>query len=352
MEGVVMPMHIDLHNRQVLVTGSTGFVGSRLVDRLLHMGATVVCFARDNESPPHWLSNTKITRINSVSGHLENFEDVKRAVVEHDVELVFHLGAQAIVRAGRVDPLGTFESNIRGSYNLLEACRLYGENICSVVIASSDKAYGDSESLPYTENTPLAARNPYDVSKSCADLIAQSYAAAYGLPVAIARCGNIFGPGDLHWSRLVPGTIRSLLRGERPVIRSDGTLVRDYLYVDDAVDAYLRLARWAMHTSTSDDPLRAFNFSGANALSVLEMTRLLQDACQRRDLDPCILNNSSGEILEQELDCTRARSVLGWRPQHTLISALAATVEWYSQFLRSDTSSSLHSEALTSRATA
>jgi CDP-glucose 4,6-dehydratase len=316
----------------ILVTGATGFVGARLVARLLELGANVTCFIRDDEPASVLHRSGDLDRISVVTGRLEEFAHVRTAIVEREPDIVFHLGAQAIVRAGRVDPLGTFESNIRGTYHLLEACRLYRPQIRSIVIASSDKAYGECEALPYTETTPLAAQNPYDVSKSCADLIAQCYAASYGLPIAIARCGNIFGPGDLHWSRLVPGTIRSLLRGENPIIRSDGTPVRDYLFIDDAVEAYVCLAKWAATTSPKQDAQRAFNFSGGCALSVLEMTRLLQRACDRQDLEPVIQRNATGEIAEQELDCTRARQVLGWRAQAEIVSALHETVQWYRRY--------------------
>jgi CDP-glucose 4,6-dehydratase len=327
-------MNSSLENMPVLVTGAAGFVGARLAARLLELGAEVTCLLRDDDpaSPLHWAGDR--ARVSIVNGRLETFEQVRAAVVERQPGMVFHLGAQALVRAGAIDPLGTFESNIRGTYHVLEACRLYRKDIRAIVLASSDKAYGECASLPYREDTPLAARNPYDVSKSCGDLIAQSYAASYNLPIAIARCGNIYGPGDLHWSRLVPGTIRSLLQGRPPVIRSDGTPVRDYLHVDDAVDGYLRLSAWAAATPVTDDAQRAFNFSGQCALSVLEMTRLLQRACDRRDLEPVILNQAAGEIAEQELDCARAHAALDWRPRREVVSALRETVRWYREYLR------------------
>jgi CDP-glucose 4,6-dehydratase len=326
-------MNKTFENANVFVTGATGFVGARLVSRLLELGAQVTCFVRDDDPASSLHRCDAFERIAISNGRLEVFEHVKTAIVEREPETIFHLGAQAIVGAGRTDPLGTFESNIRGTCHVLEACRLYRSEIRSIVIASSDKAYGVCEALPYTETTPLAARNPYDVSKSCADLIAQSYADSYGLPLAIARCGNIYGPGDLHWSRLVPGTIRALLRGEPPKIRSDGSPVRDYLHVDDAVEAYLRLAEWALITPVTDVEQRAFNFSGECALSVLEMTRLLQRACDRPDLEPVILNEARGEIAEQELDCTRARSILKWKPEREVVAALSETVEWYREYL-------------------
>jgi CDP-glucose 4,6-dehydratase len=318
--------------RCVLVTGATGVVGCALVQRLVAGGAHVVCFVRDNDPASALHFSGTIERVAIANGRLEVFEHVKAAIVEREVDTVFHLGAQAIVGVGRRDPMGTFESNIRGTYHVLEACRLYGDKVKRIVIASSDKAYGECESLPYVESMPLRATNPYDVSKSCADLIAQSYAMSYGLPIAIARCGNIFGPGDLNWSRLVPGTIRSLLQGERPVIRSDGTLVRDYLFVEDAVDGYLALAQWC------DQPERkpcspAFNFSSNRALSVLEMTKLIQHACGRADLEPVVQGAAVGEIQSQHLDCARAHRKLGWKARHDVEAALAETVRWYRSYL-------------------
>lgn len=318
---------------RVLVTGATGVVGSQLVRRLLELGAHVTCFIRDHDpSSTLWFSGD-IDRVAVSSGRLEAFEHVKAAIVEREVDTIFHLGAQAIVGTGRRDPLGTFESNIRGTYHILEACRLLGDQVNRIVMASSDKAYGECESLPYTEDTPLAARNPYDVSKSCADLIAQSYFATYQSPIAIARCGNIFGPGDLHWSRLVPGSIRSLLNNERPVIRSDGRPLRDYLFVEDAVNAYLALAGWLSGDGHATDPQRAFNFSSNRPISVLEMTRLIQVACDRSDLKPVVMNQAIGEITAQHLDSTRAQRELGWSAPINLPDALEKSVEWYRQYL-------------------
>lgn len=323
-------------DRTVLVTGSTGIVGSRLVERLVELGASVVCFVRDHDPASALWTGGVIDRVAVASGRLEVFEHVKAAILERGVDTVFHLGAQAIVGVGQLDPLGTFESNIRGSWHVLEACRVGRSRVRRIVIASSDKAYGDSDHLPYTECMPLAAGGPYDVSKSCTDLIAQSYAKSYKLPIAIARCGNIFGPGDLNWSRLVPGAIRSALRGEPPVIRSDGTPIRDYLFVNDAIAGYLGLADWLDHPTSEADQQRAFNFSSGMPLSAMAMTQHILAACGRGDLQPRVLNQAHGEIASQHLDSSRARRVLNWSPTTTLDAALRTTIAWYRrQFDRS-----------------
>jgi CDP-glucose 4,6-dehydratase len=308
-------------------------LGSQLVHRLLDLGANVICFVRDHDPASALWFSGDIDRVAIASGRLETFEQVKAAIFEREVDTIFHLGAQAIVGVARIDPLGTFESNIRGTCHILEACRLSGGRVRRVVIASSDKAYGECAALPYTEAMPLAARNPYDASKSCADMIAQSYAITYRLPIAIARCGNIFGPGDVNWSRLVPGTVRSLLNAQRPVIRSDGTLVRDYLFVDDAVSAYLALADWLETAPSLESDQRAFNFSSGVPLTVLEMTGLIQEACGRTDLQPQVQNSAQGEIRAQHLDWSRAHRELGWTPGHEVVDALRATVEWYRRYL-------------------
>jgi CDP-glucose 4,6-dehydratase len=318
--------------RRVLVTGGAGFIGAHLVHALLERSAEVHVLDIDDGpgSPLSLLGSADA--VHFAPGRLERFEDVTAAIEEAEVDTVFHLGAQTIVGVARRDPLATFDANVGGTTHVLEACRCAAAHVRRVVVASSDKAYGDCDTLPYEESTPLAGRFPYDVSKTCTDLLAQSYATTYGLPVAIARCGNVFGPADLHWSRLVPGTIRSLLRGERPVIRSDGTLVRDYLYVDDAVSGYLALADWldaASHAPGAPVDPRAFNFSTGRPQSVLEMTERLRVACGRPDLEPVIEDTARGEIAAQHLDSTRAHTTLGWRPNPALDESLARTTAWY-----------------------
>jgi len=312
--------------RRVLVTGATGFVGSWLCRRLLREGAQITALVRDQDPQSEFIRSGDMGRCAVVSGCLEDYATLARAVRE--IDTVFHLGAQALVGAALLNPLETFESNIRGTYNLLEACRVHGDQVKRVVVASSDKAYGEAAVLPYTEAMPVQGRHPYDVSKSCTDLLAKAYAATYALPVTVARCGNIYGGGDLNWSRIVPGTIRLALRGEAPVLRSDGTLVRDYLHVDDVVDAYLALAEagaWG----------EAFNFSPGRPLTVLEITRATLAAAGRPDLEPVLLGTAKAEIQDQYLDAGKALRVLGWQPRLTLEEGLAATVAWYRAFLES-----------------
>lgn len=315
--------------RRVLVTGATGIIGSWLVRELLAARAQVVAFVRDADPQSELLRSGDLTRVTVINGALEDFRSLERAVNEHEVDAVFHLGAQALVGPAHRSPLPTFEANIRGTYNLLEACRLHRDLVRSVVIASSDKAYGEQANLPYTEAMSLQGRYPYEVSKSCTDLIAQCYYHAYGLPVAIARCGNVYGGGDLNWSRVVPGTIRSLLQGERPVIRSDGTYVRDYIYVKDVVRAYLCLGE---SVEREDVQGHAFNFSTETPLTVLELVRIIQRMLGS-DLEPDIRNQAHGEIRAQYLSAEKARTLLGWRPVASLEQGLAETIQWYRDFL-------------------
>ena len=319
------------NGRRVLVTGATGIVGSWLVRRLLSEGAVVVTLVYDWDPQTELIRSGDVERTHVVNGGLEDFHAVERAVNLHETDTVVHLGAQTLVGTANRNPLPTFEANIRGTYNLLEVCRIHRGLVKSVVVASSDKAYGEADVLPYLEDMPLAGKHPYDVSKSCADLLAGTYANTYDLPITVARCGNIYGGGDLNWSRIVPGTIRSVLGGKAPVLRSDGTFTRDYVYVLDVVDAYLELAARA-----DEDGVRgeAFNFSAGDPVSVREITAAIQRLMDREDLEPVILNQAKGEIKDQHLDSTKARERLGWSEGYTLEDGLARTIEWYVQFLR------------------
>jgi CDP-glucose 4,6-dehydratase len=320
----------DWSGRRVLVTGTTGLVGSWLVPHLLRSGASVVALIRDADPQSELVRSGAIARCTVISGRLEATEDLERAVVEHETDTVFHLGAQTLVGAAFRSPLATFESNIRGTWQLLEVCRRHTDLVRRIVVASSDKAYGEAHVLPYTEEMPANGRHPYDVSKSCADLLAQTYAETYGLRVGIARCGNIYGGGDLNWSRIVPGTIRSALEGKAPVIRSDGLYTRDYLYVADVVDAYVALAQ-----KLDDEGLSGgvFNFGPGKPLSVLQITSQILEIVGRGDLVPVILDQARAEIRDQYLDSSKASRVLGWAPAHTLKDGLASTVAWYRTFL-------------------
>lgn len=315
------------------MTGGAGFIGSWLTRRLVDEGADVAVLAPDLDPRSELVRGGTAGRVTIVPGVLEDPDTVVRAVVGHEVDTVFHLGAQTIVGAAQRDPVGTFEANVRGSYLLLDACRRTDGLVERVVVASSDKAYGTVGDLPYTEQTPLDGRAPYEVSKSCTDLIARSYAESFGLPVAVARCGNVYGGGDLNWSRIVPGTARSLLRGERPVLRSDGTFVRDYLHVDDVVDAYLALAAWLDERAASAAPGAdpdgiGFNFSDESPRTVLEIYAAVCAAFGEH-VEPEILDRARGEIHDQFLDASRARDVLGWKARVSLGEGMADTVAWY-----------------------
>ena len=317
--------------RRVFVTGATGMVGSWTVKELLQAGAHVVVLVRDADPRSELYRSGDYLRTAVVQGQVEDFWTLERAINEHEVDTVFHLAAQPIVGAAHRFPMQTFEANIRGTYNLLEACRIHRNLVQRVVIASSDKAYGEQTALPYTEETPLEGQHPYEVSKSCADLIARSYHRTYGLPVAIARCGNIFGGGDLNWSRIVPETIRSLLQHGRPVVRSDGTYLRDYIYVKDIASAYILLAE------RLDDPMvrgEAFNFGPARPLTVLELVAVIQRLMGCEHIQPDVRNVATGEIHSQYLDAGKARRVLGWEPGYTLEDGLDETIAWYTGALK------------------
>ena len=321
--------------RRALITGATGLLGSWLVKELLSVGANVVALVMDEDPQSELYRSGDFKRISIVNGRLENLRTIERAINTHETDVVFHVGAQTLVGAAHRAPWATFEANIRGTYNLLEACRLHDGLVKRVVIASSDKAYGENPALPYVETMPLYGRRPYEVSKSCADLLAQSYHHTYGLPVAVARCGNIYGGGDLNWSRIVPGTIRSLLQGERPIIRSDGTYLRDYLYVEDAAKAYMILAE-----KIEDKRVKGggFNFSPGKPSAVLDIVKAIQKLMKQTALKPDIRNEAKGEIRSQYLSSAKARSLLQWQPRHDLEGGLRETIDWYRKFLNGSAS--------------
>jgi CDP-glucose 4,6-dehydratase len=315
-------------DRPTLVTGATGLVGSWTVRRLLDRGADVVCLVRDRVPQSEFHRAGLAARVSSVYGDVRDQALLERVLGEYEVDTVLHLAAQTIVGVANRNPVSTFESNIAGTWALLEACRR-SPTVDQVVLASSDKAYGDQEVQPYDETMPLQGRHPYDVSKSCGDLIAQAYAKTYDLPVAITRCGNFYGGGDLNWNRIVPGTIRSVLRGKRPVIRSDGSLVRDYFYVEDGAAAYTTLAE-----ALAERPElagQAFNFSNETEQTVLDVARRVLRLMES-DLEPEILDEAPNEIRVQRLDATKARRDLGWAPRFDLDEGLVRTIAWYVEF--------------------
>ncbi len=317
-------------DRPTFVTGATGLVGNWIVRRLVEQQAEVVCLVRDWVPQSELVRSGLLEQVRVVRGDVCDQALMERTLGEYEIDTVIHPAAQTIVSIANRNPVSTFESNIQGTWALLEACRR-SPKVRQVVTASSDKAYGDQEILPYDETTPLQGQHPYDVSKSCADLIAHSYAVTYNLPVAITRCGNFFGGGDLNWNRIIPGTIRSVLRRKAPVIRSDGNYVRDYFYVEDGAEAYLLLAeRLAENAALRGE---AFNFSYENrdtvAMIVEKILRLMQS-----NLKPEIRNEVSNEIRCQSLSATRARQVLGWTPSFDLERGLVKTIDWYREYFR------------------
>jgi len=318
-------------DRPTLVTGATGLLGGWLVPRLLELGADVVCVVRDWIPQCELVRTRVMDRAKVVRGDVRDQALVERALGEYEIVTVFHLAAQTIVGIGNRNPISTFETNVQGTWVLLESCRR-SPTVRQIVVASSDKAYGRQEQLPYDEQTPLQGRHPYDVSKSCADLIAQAYAETYGLPVAITRCGNLYGGGDLNWNRIVPGTIRSILRGQRPVIRSDGRLVRDYFYVEDAAAAYTLLAERLAELPELRG--QAFNLSNEQPVTVLDLVGRILSQMQSR-LEPEVLNEAANEIGAQYLGAEKALRLLGWRPRFPLDEGLRRTIAWYREFFAS-----------------
>lgn len=315
-------------NRNVFVTGATGLLGSWLTKDLVERGANVIALVRDWVPKSNLILQGSINKITTVRGEIEDYFLLERAINEYEIDTLFHLAAQTIVSIANRNPISTFETNIKGTWNLLEACRR-NPTVKRIIIASSDKAYGEHEILPYTEDAPLKGSHPYDVSKSCADLIASTYYNTYKLPVCITRCGNFYGGGDLNFNRLVPGTIRSVINNEPPVIRSNGKFIRDYIYILDAVNAYLRLAEKMDNREIHGE---AFNFSNEIQLTVIELVNKVLSIMDREDLEPIILNEVKGEIRHQYLSAAKAKEILGWNPKYILEEGLKETVEWYREF--------------------
>ncbi len=318
-------------DRPTLVTGGTGLLGGWLVKRLVSMGADVVCTIRDSVPQSELIRSGTIDRVKVVRGDVSDRVFLERVLGEYEINTVMHLAAQTIVGIANRHPISTFETNIAGTWQMLEACR-HSSTVKQIVMASSDKAYGDCDSLPYVETTPLKGLHPYDVSKSCADLIAQAYGHTYKLPVAITRCGNFYGGGDLNWNRIIPGTIRSILRNQAPIIRSNGSFIRDYIYCEDGAAAYLLLAEQLAENSSLYG--QAFNFSNETQVTVLDLVEKIIELMDV-DLSPIVQNQVSNEIKHQFLDTTKAKKILDWIPEFTLDRGLEKTIVWYKNFLNS-----------------
>lgn len=326
-----MNVHPDFwSHKKVFITGGTGLLGSHLTRLLVEAGAEVVALVRDSvprslfyDPKPKWnLQNRVVT----VRGSVEDYALMERIINEYEIDSVFHLAAQTIVGAANRNPMATFKSNIEGTWNVLEAARMHSKKIERIVVASSDKAYGNLEGQAYNETFPLRGEHPYDVSKSCTDLIARSYFVSYGLPVAVTRCGNFFGPGDLNFSRIIPGTAREVMAGRAPVIRSDGCFIRDYIFAEDGALAYLSLAEAMQDGKFSGE---AFNFSYGLRLTVKDVVSKMLKIMNRDDLKPLILNQASNEIPVQCLDSTKAKNLLNWKARYGFDEGLKQTIDWY-----------------------
>jgi CDP-glucose 4,6-dehydratase len=317
-------------DKKIFITGASGLVGSWLVKEMLNSNCDITCLIRDSVPGSMFFSEGLDKKVTIARGELESLRDVERAINEYEPEAVIHLGAQAIVGTANNSPVGTFNSNIAGTWNVLEACRLHDKTVKSIVIASSDKAYGEQERLPYTEDSPLNAANPYDASKACADILARAYGKTYSLPIGISRCGNFFGGGDMNFSRIVPATIKNTLANKPTAIRSDGSYVRDYIYVKDAVGAYMLLAKKTEEMKFHGD---AFNFSNEIQLTVLEMVNRIMKL-MGKSIKPVIKNEAAGEIKKQHLSAKKARELLGWKSEWGIDRGLSETIGWYTEYFR------------------
>jgi|SRR3989344_147508 len=313
-------------DKNVFITGGSGLLGSHLIKRLLEFNThKIVVLVRDYVPKSIFFSEKLCDKVITADGKVEDFYLIERTLNEYEIDTVFHLAAQPLVPIANKSPLATFESNIKGTWNVLEACRLHKDKIKRILIASSDKAYGTQVELPYKETAPLQGEHPYDVSKSCADLIAQSYYKTYDLPIAITRCGNFYGSGDLNFNRIIPETIKSILENKSPKIRSDGTYIRDYIFIPDVIEGYLKIAENLDRDNIKGE---AFNISTSNKLTVLQLVRLILDIMNSKS-EPEILNEAKGEIKHQYLDGGKMKKLLNWEPKHNIEEGLKETIEWY-----------------------
>lgn len=327
-------------HRNVFITGSTGLLGSWISRYLVEAAANVTVLIRDHIPNSNLFLSNIHSQVNIIRGKVEDYLTIERILGEYEIDSVFHLAAQTIAPIANRNPLSTFETNIKGSWVMLEACRR-SSLVTRVIIASSDKAYGDSAKLPYTEDIPLCGKHPYDVSKSCADLLAQSYNASYNLPVCITRCGNLFGGGDLNFNRLIPGVIRSVLFNEPFVLRSDGKHIRDFIYVEDAAYAVMKVAECMDKTKIIG---QAFNFSNETPMTVLEMVKRVMKRMSS-DLEIVIKNESTNEIRKQYLSSEKARKLLKWKPIFSLDEAIDKTFNWYQELYYKDDLINFNGEA-------
>jgi CDP-glucose 4,6-dehydratase len=316
-------------NKNILITGCTGLLGSCLTESLVSKNANVIGLVRDSVPKSRFYQSNIRNNVVTVRGEIENYFLLERIINEYEIDTVFHLAAQTIVTLANRNPVSTFKANIEGTWNILEACRR-APLVSRIVVASSDKAYGDQPVLPYDEKTPLEGRHPYDVSKSCADLICRAYFETYNLPVCVTRCGNFYGAGDLNFNRIIPGTIRSVFHHQRPLIRSDGSPRRDYFYIRDGVEAYLLLAEKMNNKKICGE---AFNFSTESPYSVLEIVQNIIDI-MGSDLKPDLLNQATNEIQDQYLSAKKAKKMLNWASKYTLDVGLKETIDWYTHFFK------------------
>lgn len=316
--------------RNVFITGADGFIGSWLTKALVKKRANVTCLVRDIVPHGGLTLHRLENMVTIVFGSITDYELIQRILNEKGIDTCFHLAAQAIVRIANDSPLSTFDSNIKGTWVLLESCRNY-KNISRIIVASSDKAYGAHEKLPYTEKFPLLPSHPYEASKACCDILVRSYAQTYDLPVAVTRCANTYGGGDMNFSRIIPDAIRSVLQNKSPVIRSDGTLIRDYIYIEDIVNAYLTLAE---KLDDRKNRGQAFNFGTGIPISVLNLVKMIIDISGKSTIKPLIKGKGKlkGELDAQYLSSKKAKKMLAWSIRVSLEDGLTRTIDWYRQY--------------------
>ncbi|HUT82281.1 MAG TPA: GDP-mannose 4,6-dehydratase [Candidatus Bathyarchaeia archaeon] len=315
-------------HKNVLVTGGSGFLGSYVIEKLIAKKANIIAIIRDQLPKSRIFYENLVENITIVNGDISDYRLVERTLNEYEIEVVFHLAAQTIVQIANRAPISTFESNIKGSWNILEACRNI-DTVKRIIVASSDKAYGEKEELPYYESDPLKAKHPYDLSKAITDLLAQGYYSTYDLPIGITRCGNLYGGGDLNFNRIIPQTIRSIIYNQNPEIRSDGTFLRDYFYVEDAANSYIMFAENLLEKNLEGE---VFNFGTGKPVSVLKLVELLLKISNKEELTPKINNTAKDEIKDQYLDCSKAFKIFNWKPTHTLEMGLRKSFEWYKRW--------------------